>query len=239
MFLLPIILGINGVTFYALSIFKQSSGDSLNPHIPSIILATTQVIASFSSTFLVERAGRRLLLLVSTGLICVAGSILGCYFYLGTSYPTLSWVPLAALILYTFGFAVGLGPITWLLVSEILPAEIRHIMNPLGIAYSWFCVFLVTKSFPILRHEINIYGIFWMFSGIALVGMIFVALFVPETKGKSIQEIREYFKNYSPLNRQTSVHSTTSTVTTCTVVVDVEAGRIHEDEVTKCLTDSS
>ncbi|ODM94284.1 Facilitated trehalose transporter Tret1 [Orchesella cincta] len=233
--------GINGVTFYALSIFQQSAGESssLNPHIPSIILATTQLIASFTSTLIVERAGRRILLLISTFMISIAGSILGIYFYCGTGYPFLSWVPLAALIMYTFGFAIGLGPITWLIVSEMLPEEIRHIMNPLGIAYSWFCVFLVTKSFPLLRHEINIYGIFWMYAGIAFIGLIFVALFVPETKGKSIREIREYF-NSSVVSRKTS--ATASTITS-----DVETGYIEDGEedadadadATKCLTESA
>ncbi|CAL8110000.1 unnamed protein product [Orchesella dallaii] len=231
--------GINGVTFYALSIFQQSAGESsLNPHIhiPSIILATTQLCASFTSTLIVERAGRRILLLISTLMISIAGSILGIYFYCGTGYPFLSWVPLAALIMYTFGFAIGLGPITWLIVSEILPEEIRHIMNPLGIAYSWFCVFLVTKSFPLLRHEINIYGIFFMYSAIALIGLVFVALFVPETKGKSIREIREYFSS-NPVSRKISA------ATESTISSDVEAGYIEDEEAeedaTKCLTESA
>lgn len=233
------IAGINGVTFYALSIFKQSAGEStLNPHIPSVILATTQLIASFTSTLIVERAGRRILLLISTALICVAGSVLGLYFYYGTQYPFLAWVPLAALIAYTFGFAIGLGPITWLLASELFPVEVRHFMNPLGIAYSWFCVFLVTKSFPLLNHEIHIYGIFWLYAGVAFVGLLFVALFVPETKGKSISEIRDYFK--SEKKGRYTLHKLASYASSTSDSTDIEAGAGLDEEAdedaTKCLT---
>ncbi len=170
-------------------------------------------------------------------MISLAGCVLGLYFFYGTDYPTLQWVPLAALIVYTFGFAIGLGPITWLLASELFPVSVRHYMNPLGIAYSWFCVFLVTKSFPLLRHEINIYGIFWLYAAVALVGFIFIALFVPETKGKSIQEIRDYFRAHESNKRFSSYSSSRSESITTTTDVEADGGILEED-ATKCLTES-
>jgi len=157
------------------------------------MLASTQLVASFTSSLLVEKYGRKVLLTTSSILMALAGTVLGTYFYFQAHVPFLFWLPLAALILFAFGFAVGYGPVAWILVAEILPNEIRHYMNPLAIGFNWFCVFLVTKSFPILLLEINIYGVFWMFACIALVGLAFVIIFVPETKGKTEDEIRGFF----------------------------------------------
>jgi facilitated trehalose transporter len=189
------VIGINAVTFYAVSIFRNTSpaGSTMDAHIPSIILASTQLIASFTSSLLVEKYGRKLLLGVSSIMMATAGTMLGTYFYFQAQLPYLSWVPLASLILFAFGFAVGYGPVSWILVAEILPNEIRHFMNPIAIGYNWFCTFLVTKSFPLLLLEINIYGVFWMFACIALLGLVFVILCVPETKGKTDDEIRRFF----------------------------------------------
>jgi hypothetical protein len=66
-------------------------------------------------------------------------------------------------------------------------------VNPLIIAYNWFCVFLITSSFPWLKDEIYYYGIFWLYATIAGVGFVFICLFVPETKGKSCDEIQMHF----------------------------------------------
>jgi len=188
------LVGINGVTFYCVHIFKQTAGVSVwGAHVPSIILASVQLLASFISILIVEAAGRKSLLIVSSTLISVAAGIMGTYFYIGAEYSNLFWVPLAALILFGFAFAIGFGPVTWILCAELLADEVRHIMNPLAIAYNWFCVFLVTKSFPLLLLEINIYGVFWLYSVMGALAFIFVCIFVPETKGKSLAEIREFF----------------------------------------------
>jgi len=186
--------GINGVTFYAGTIFRETAGTSnLNPHIPSIILATTQVLAAMASGLVVERAGRKTLLLLSSILLFGSTGILGLYFCFGSTISFLHWVPLAALIFFYFSFAIGYGPVTYVIVAEILLEEVRHVMNPVAIAYAWLCMFIVTKSFPILLSSIGIYGIFWMYSGFAVISTLFVALCVPETKGKQLFEIRNFF----------------------------------------------
>ncbi|OXA41778.1 Facilitated trehalose transporter Tret1 [Folsomia candida] len=201
--------GINGVTFYAVTIFRESSGNGeMDAHFPSIILASTQLIASFISTLLVERYGRKILLTISSILITIAGGCLGSFFYFfSTSSPEyLCWIPLALLILFAFGFAIGFGPVAWILIAEILPQETRHIMNPLIIAYNWFCVFLVTKSFPLLLLEIKIYGIFWLYATIAFLGLLFVTIFVPETKGKTSEQIKNCFEKQSSVINNNNDH---------------------------------
>lgn len=210
--------GVNGITFFAATIFKHAqfpSGSDLGSggNLPSIILASSQVLASFLSTFFVERFGRTFLLKVSSATLTISGSVLGIYFYFLLDHKEYFWLPLAALISFAFGFAIGLGPVTWLLIAEILPQQIRNLVNPLIIGYNWFCVSLITTSFPWLKEEISYYGIFWLYAGVAGVGFIFVCLFVPETKGKSLDEIQAHFAG-----TDNSSNLTKSSVTIDTVV---------------------
>jgi MFS family permease len=193
-------LGINGVTFFAVSILSSSEQHTKVENVGAIILASTQVVASFISTFFVEMFGRKFLLLVSSGIVGVAGICLGAYFFIRdttqlipTEISAMPWIPLSLLMLFVFGFALGLGPVTWILIAEILPQETRHLLNPTVIAINWLCTFAVTSTFPWLRQEVNLHGIFWIYAGNAVLGMLFTLAFIPETKGKNQSQIQELF----------------------------------------------
>lgn len=184
-------LGVNGITFFATSIFDRSSSSTTSSgHLSSIILATTQLIASFMSTFFVERFGRTFLLKISSATLTLSSLTLGTYFYLLVDNTDFLWLPLTALVIFAFGFAIGLGPVTWIIVAEILPQQVRNLINPLIIGYNWFCVFLVTTSFPYLKEEIYYFGVFWLYAAVAGLGFIFICIFVPETKGQTSEQIQ-------------------------------------------------
>ncbi|XP_021946111.1 facilitated trehalose transporter Tret1 [Folsomia candida] len=183
--------GVNGITFFATSIFDRSSSSTTSSgHLSSIILATTQLIASFMSTFFVERFGRTFLLKISSATLTLSSLTLGTYFYLLVDNTDFLWLPLTALVIFAFGFAIGLGPVTWIIVAEILPQQVRNLINPLIIGYNWFCVFLVTTSFPYLKEEIYYFGVFWLYAAVAGLGFIFICIFVPETKGQTSEQIQ-------------------------------------------------
>lgn len=194
--------GINGVTFYAVTIFKETPGVSaFGPYAPAIALVSMQCFAICISTCFVERLGRKFLLVLSATILSVSsGAISGYFFYCrdGPSAPPaeceqLYWAPLALLICFVFGFAIGFGPLSWIVVSEILPEQVRNMINPLAIGYSWFCIFLVTKSFPLLMIEINLSGIFALFASVGVLSVAFLLICLPETKGKSLTEIQRFF----------------------------------------------
>ena len=186
--------GINGITFYAVTIFHQTAS-SWGAYLPAIVLASTQVLASLTSTQIIDRAGRKVLLISSSIITGLSSCSMGLYFYFGTTVESLFWIPLATLIIFSFGFAIGFGPVSWILVSEILPNQVRQVLNPIIMAYTWLCVFAVTKTFPLLIPPISISGVFWLYSGFSLIGLFFVIFVVPETSGKSSEELDKLFQS--------------------------------------------
>lgn len=192
--------GINGINYYTLSIFKAASEGSaafvLDGHVSSIIVASVFCLATFPSYILIEKCGRKLLLVSSIILMIISSTGLGTYFYIKESVEdsgVFRMIPLVCLITFVLAFSSGYGPILYILVAEILSPEIRPIFSPLAVGVNWLTVFAITKSFPDLILVTGIYGAFWLYAGLSLIGLIFVLFCVPETKKKTDKEIEKYF----------------------------------------------
>lgn len=183
--------GINAVIFYAASIFKMS-GSSVDENLSSIIIGIVNFISTFIATALIDRLGRKILLYISSVSMIITLICLGTYFYLKDSNVDVSsfgWLPLACLVIYVLGFSIGFGPIPWLMLGEILPSKIRGTAASLATGFNWACTFIVTKTFHNIMKAINMYGTVWLFAIICFIGLFFVIFFVPETRGKSLEEI--------------------------------------------------
>lgn len=119
---------------------------------------------------------------------------LGTYFYLGdTKYSgieDLGWLPLTSLSIYILAFAIGFGPVPWVVLSEVFSNDVKAFAGSATGGTNWFLAFVVTNSFGFLSQELGIGQTFWLFAGFTALGFLFVFLIVPETKGKSIQEIQ-------------------------------------------------
>src|SRR6218665_21610 len=186
--------GINAVIFYSSSIF-QTAGFAANPTIPTIIIGAVLVGATVVSCLLMDVAGRRVLLLLSGVFMTLSITVLGVYYYLTQVKHTesLSWLSLISVIVFVVFFSFGWGPIPWLVTSEIIPARARGIVNGLATCINWVLAFVVTKEFQSMTQGMHNYGAFWFFGGFCLTGVLFVWLFLPETKGRSLEEIQEGF----------------------------------------------
>lgn len=186
--------GINAVVFYSSSIFSNA-GFSSNPLIPTIIIGAVLVGANFLSCLLMDRAGRRVLLLLSGIFMTLSVTVLGVYYYLADvrKFENLSWLSLISVLVFVVSFSFGWGPIPWLVTSEIVPAKARGIIFGLATSISWALAFLITKEFQHMVDSMHSYGAFWFFGAFCLAGFVFVALFMPETKGRSLEEIQEDF----------------------------------------------
>ncbi|XP_052133107.1 facilitated trehalose transporter Tret1 [Frankliniella occidentalis] len=183
--------GINAVIFYTAKIF-QSSGSSMSEAECSIVVGIVQVASTFVSMLLADSAGRRVLLLLSSGVMTICLSMLGVYFHLseaGHDMDGITWLPLATVAVFIVMFSLGLGPLPWCVVSEIFSPSIKGAASSVACGANWFMAFLVTKFFLNLVSVVNQSGAFFVFSGIAALGTLFIALLVPETKGKSLDEI--------------------------------------------------
>lgn len=184
--------GINAVIFYTVNIF-QMAGSSVDKNLSSIIVGFVNFMSTFLATAIIDRAGRKVLLYISSVIMTITLIILGSFFYVKMDakidVSTLGWLPLACIMIYLLGFSLAFGPIPWLMMGEILPTKIRGGAASLVTAFNWLCTFTVTKTFHNILDGIGPAGTFWLFGCICFVGLFFVVIFVPETRGKSLEQI--------------------------------------------------
>lgn len=189
--------GINTIIYYAPTIFKTAGFDS---NLTAIYATTGIGVVNFVMTvvavFFTDKIGRKPLLYF--GLTGVMLSL----FALGTSFAfssvlgeNLKWVAVGSLISYIICFAMSLGPIGWILVSEVFPLKIRGTAMSICTVSNFAFNFFVVGSFPVLLHRIGGAWTFWMFGIVSLLCIIFVYFFVPETKGVSLEEIESNWQN--------------------------------------------
>ena len=195
--------GINTIIYYAPTIFKTAGFDS---NLTAIYATTGIGVVNFVMTivavFFTDKIGRKPLLYF--GLTGVMLSL----FALGTSFAfanvlgsSLKWVAVGSLITYIICFAMSLGPIGWILVSEVFPLKIRGIAMSICTVSNFAFNFFVVGSFPILLHRIGGAWTFWMFGAVSFLCIIFVYFFIPETKGISLEQIESNWrKGIAPRN---------------------------------------
>ncbi|CAH0555875.1 unnamed protein product [Brassicogethes aeneus] len=183
--------GINIVLFYAQDIFTNA-GVSLAPEICTILIGIVQVIASGVTPMLVERKGKRFLLLLSAVGMAISQGALGYFFYVkdgGNDVSNLSWLPVASLVLYIIAYCLGFGPLPWAVMGELFPGEIKAAASTVTASGCWLLGFLITKYFNVVTELIGTGGSFGFFAACCLFAAGFVWKCVPETSGKSVQEI--------------------------------------------------
>lgn len=143
---------------------------------------------------MVDKAGRKILLLISIIVMTIMLTALGIFFYIADNNQelaeTLGWLPLTSLCIYLIAFAIGYGPVPWLMLSEIYSKEYNAIASPITGSFNWLLAFIITVTFGSISTAIGIGQTFWIFAGLSVLGTIFTFLLVPETKGKSMNDIQ-------------------------------------------------
>ncbi|CAG7718425.1 unnamed protein product [Allacma fusca] len=188
--------GVNAVIFYTTEIFLDAGSD-LEPALCTIIVGIVQVVATVLSSILMDRAGRKLLLLVSDAAMCLFLVLLGVFFYFKDNdtetAEKIGWLPLVSLIFFIVFFSLGYGPIPWLMMGELLPPHVKGLASAIATSFNWILAFIVTMFFKDLKNGIGAAWCYWLFAIVCAAGTVFVFIFVPETKGKSLDEIQRYF----------------------------------------------
>lgn len=191
--------GINAVIFYTGFIFTAAN-TGIHSTTATIIVGVIQVIATFIASMVVDKVGRRIMLLVSVAVMGICTILMGVYFYLDarpdpitheSQTASLGWLPIVSLSVFICMFSIGFGPIPWLMVGELFAPDVKGLAASIAGAFNWLLAFVITKTFSDLRGAIGIGETFWLFSGFSILGTIFVFFVVPETKGKSLTEIQK------------------------------------------------
>ncbi|KAF4676831.1 hypothetical protein FOL47_004765 [Perkinsus chesapeaki] len=187
--------GINTVIFYQTSIFQAAGVD--NRDVLSLTVTIALVVSSVVSAGTVDRFGRKILLISAAAGMCFSAFCEGLFFYLREELGNqeLGWLAITSAYCYTASFALAIGGIPWIMLAELFPDELRGLCTSLATAVNWFCSFLITYFLNDIRDAISFYGVFWLFSGVCLTLVIFIICMVPETKGRTFEEIQAYFQH--------------------------------------------
>jgi MFS transporter, SP family, galactose:H+ symporter len=184
------ITGINTVIYYAPTIFKAAGMSSASVAIlASVGVGLVNVLLTLVAMQLIDRVGRRPLLLISLAGMALSLFVLGLAFSLPQLSGSLGWIAVASLMIYVGSFAVGLGPVFWLILSEIYPLRIRGRAMSIGTAANWIVNLIVALSFLTLTQVLGRPATFWLYGVVSIGAWLFAFFLVPETKGKSLEEI--------------------------------------------------
>lgn len=184
--------GINPINYYAETLFMDS-GTPIPPEICTIIFGVTQMAATMVTPFFVDSFGRKLFGILSSLIMAIPQLSLGVYLYLRENEKNLTgfdWVPVVCLVIFVIGFNLGFASIPYIYMSEIFPESVKYSATTLSSSFNASMAFLMTLLFMPMSNAMSMSGVFFFYSAFNILAILFVALFIPETKGKSLQEIQ-------------------------------------------------
>jgi sugar porter (SP) family MFS transporter len=177
--------GINVIFNYAENILK-AAGYGVSATLKSIVwIGLVNFVFTLVALSVVDRGGRRPLMLIGSSGLAIIYSALGIFFGAAmTGLPILLLV-LAAIACY----AMSLAPVTWVVISEIFPNRIRGAAMAVAVAALWLACFVLTYTFPLINAQLGAAGTFWLYSAVCALGFFFILMKLPETKGRTLEEI--------------------------------------------------
>lgn len=188
-------VGINVVLYYAANIFRNMGSSTNASLIQTILVGSINLIFTVVAIFTVDKFGRKPLMIIGALTMAFAMLALGSCFYLNS----LGYLALFFMLLYTAGFAMSWGPVTWVLLSEIFPNSIRGAMS-IAVAAQWIANLIVSWTFPMMNDNTWLTGQFhhgfsyWIYGLMGIIAAVFVWKLVPETKGKTLEEMEKLWK---------------------------------------------
>jgi len=177
--------GINVIFNYAQEVF-QAAGYGVSDVLFSIVITgVVNLVFTFVAIATVDRWGRRPLMLVGAGGLAVLYALLGTGYFLESKGPHMLCIVVAAIACY----GMSLAPVTWVVISEIFPNRIRGTAMSVAVFALWAACTVLTFTFPILNRYLRAYGTFWLYGAICVAGFFYIYYRLPETKGKSLEDI--------------------------------------------------
>jgi sugar porter (SP) family MFS transporter len=177
--------GINVIFNYADEVFT-SAGYSVSDMLLNIVITgAVNLIFTLVAMRMVDSWGRRKMMLLGSGGLAVIYSVLGTTYFIGVQGFAILLIVVMAIAVY----ALTLAPVTWVILSEIFPNRIRGAAMAIATTFLWIASFVLTYTFPLLNRALNASGTFWLYAFICLSGFLFIMRKLPETKGKSLEEI--------------------------------------------------
>jgi sugar porter (SP) family MFS transporter len=183
------LVGVNTVIYYSPTILSYTGLNADAAITQALTIGIVNVVFTVVAILLLDKVGRRALLLTGTVGLTVSLVVLGVFFQVHALQASAPWLALAALLLFMASFAIGLGPVFWLMISEIYPLRYRSQAMAVSTVGNWAANFLVSYFFLSLVGWLGKPGTFWLYAAIGVAAAVFFWWRVPETKGRSLEEI--------------------------------------------------
>ncbi|XP_069703051.1 facilitated trehalose transporter Tret1-2 homolog [Periplaneta americana] len=190
--------GVYTTLFYSVELFKDV-GSGMDPNMATVLVGVMRLVMSFFNTALLSRFGRRPLCMLSAfGMaICMIVSGFSTQ-YIFSGGEGLSWVPVVCVLLYVCSCMVGMLTIPWTMTAELFPTEIRGLAHGITISVAHILMFVSIQCYRDLKDILGgAHAIQWFFAAMSLAGALFVYVFLPETHGRKLIEIEQYFKEHT------------------------------------------
>lgn len=182
--------GMNTIMYYAPTIFKMAGFVSHTQQMwGTVIVGLVNVLTTVVAILVVDRLGRRPVLFFGSALMIGSMIVLGCFFHFGIHTAAARQITVAFLLLFIVGFAISLGPVIWILCSEIFPLKGRDVGVTFSTTANWVGNTVVGMTFLTLLSSLGTAGTFWLYAILLIVSTIIMFFFVPETKDVSLEQI--------------------------------------------------
>jgi SP family arabinose:H+ symporter-like MFS transporter len=177
--------GITALLSFLPEVFKSAGRNAADAFLQSVLVGIVNLVFTAVAIWSVDRAGRRTLLLLGTALQAAAlASVAYLYAIKGPGVSIL-----IGIMAFVAGHAIGNGAVCWVIISEIFPTKVRGAAMSIATTAIWIFAYLANQLFPIMLQHLGSQGTFWFFSSMAIINLVFVLAWVPETKGYSLEEI--------------------------------------------------
>lgn len=186
------ITGINAVMYYAPEIFKATGAGTNASLVQTILVGFINFLFTIVALWLIDKVGRKALLLVGSASMAICLLVIGVAFQTGNTAGPLV---LIFILIYVASFAISLGPVVWVIMSEIFPNRIRGKATAIAAMTLWAADYVVSQSFPPLLSSAGPATTFWIYGSMSLLTFFFTWRIVPETKGKSLEEIESLWSS--------------------------------------------
>jgi major inositol transporter-like SP family MFS transporter len=206
------VTGVNSIMYYGTQILRDAGFQTEAALIANTANGLISVLAVFVGIWLLGKVQRRPMLLV--GLIGTTTSLLliGVFSKVLAGSATLPYVILGLTVMFLAFMQGAISPVTWLMLAEIFPLRLRGLGMGISVFCLWIANFIIGLSFPVLLEKIGLSTTFFAFTAMGLVSIAFVKKYLPETKGRTLEELEHYFRTYDNQGSQEDLDQVTAQV---------------------------
>jgi major inositol transporter-like SP family MFS transporter len=206
------VTGVNSIMYYGTEILRDAGFETSAALIGNTANGLISVLATLVGIWLLDKVGRRPMMLTGlTGTTTVL-LLIGIFSFMLKGSDALPYVMLTLTVTFLAFMQGAIGPVLWVTLSEIFPLRLRGLGMGISVFFLWITNFFIGLMFPILLDKIGLSATFFSFAAIGFVAIAFVKKYLPETKGRTLEELEHYFRNYDNRDNQNDLSTVEASV---------------------------